>query len=323
MIAALPLSSRRRSEAAAWFARLSRPDVPVRDLGAFAAWRRRPGADAAFAEVTRAWGRTETLRDHAPTQALVSKALSTPPLRQPPSGVQIGASALLASAAVACAGALVFTGPSWTTAPGGRRAIVLADGSHVLMDADTRLQSRRLSGSRHVWLVRGQALFDVAHDPLHPFIVEAGPSIVVARGTRFDVLRLGREARVVLIRGSVDVTERAGAPQARRLAPGQSTRTGAPKPVETDTAADLSWTQGRLVFDHTPIAEAVALMSRHSSAPLRLDPSSRSDLVISGVFSTNDATGFLAALRNLSGASIVSDPAGGIDISLTLPSTRT
>ena len=143
---------------------------------------------------------------------------------------------------------------------------------------------------------------------------------MVARGTRFDVLRLGGEARVVLLRGSVEVMDRRGEPQP--LTAGQSTRTGAPKPVLADTAADLSWTQGRLVFDHTPIAQAVALMSRHSSAPLRLDLSSDSDLVITGVFSTDDTTGFLA-LRSLSGASIVSDPAGGTDISLSTPRSNT
>ena len=147
VIAALPPSRQRRSEAAAWFARMNRPGVPASDLEAFAAWRRRPGADAAFADISSTWRRSDLLRDHAPTQALVAKALSVRRAQRQVGAAQIATSALPAGAVIAGLATLAFTGPTWTTKPGQRREIALADGSHVLMDADTRLQSRWLSGA--------------------------------------------------------------------------------------------------------------------------------------------------------------------------------
>ena len=42
------------------------------------------------------------------------------------------------------------------------------------------------AGERRVEL-SGEGLFDVTHDPEHPFVVEAGKATMTVRGTKFNV----------------------------------------------------------------------------------------------------------------------------------------
>ncbi|KAG1266279.1 hypothetical protein G6F66_014106 [Rhizopus arrhizus] len=78
------------------------------------------------------------------------------------------------------AGALLLVDPAWQvqdhrTAAGERRALDLADGSHLLLDAGTHLQVRRHLRSRQVVLIQGRARFQVQPSAWRRFEVDAGP----------------------------------------------------------------------------------------------------------------------------------------------------
>ena len=64
-------------------------------------------------------------------------------------------------------------------------------------------------GERRV-KVAGEAMFDVEHDPAHPFVVETFACDVEVLGTKFDVMAEEREGlfSAALLRGSVKVTNR-------------------------------------------------------------------------------------------------------------------
>lgn len=301
----MPPSRRRRTQAASWFARLNRPNVASADLEAFAAWRTRPGAEAAYQAVAQAWSRAGALGSTTHARAAVASALArSQPQPRSRRTLKLGLAGAGAALAAAVATLVFVGGQTWASAPGVRRALVLSDGSRVLMDGGTRLTTTWLGGSRRVKLARGEALFDVAHDPRHPFVVEAGATTVVAHGTRFDVARRAEGARVVLVRGEVDVWRRRSALDRVRLAPGEALAADELRPSRVDPDAALGWTHGRLRFDHTPVALAVEEVGRHSSRPLRLDPDQHSALEVSGEFATDDVAGFLAALQALNGAPV-------------------
>ena len=61
----------------------------------------------------------------------------------------------------------------YRTAVGEQRTIGLPDESTVLLNTDTRLTIDFSGGGRIVRLDRGEAHFEVAHDPTRPFIVWA------------------------------------------------------------------------------------------------------------------------------------------------------
>ena len=71
---------------------------------------------------------------------------------------------------------------------GMRSAVVLSDGTKVILNAGTTLSypAAFVSGQREV-KVNGEAFFEVSHDKEHPFIVSAENVKVKVLGTKFNV----------------------------------------------------------------------------------------------------------------------------------------
>lgn len=65
---------------------------------------------------------------------------------------------------------------------------VLPDGSHVWLNRNSRLRYYNdLQGKLRKVRIEGEGYFDVAKDPEHPFVVEAGDLSITALGTSFTV----------------------------------------------------------------------------------------------------------------------------------------
>lgn len=81
----------------------------------------------------------------------------------------------------------------------------LQDGTKVWLNAGTRLEYPLVfaGGERRV-KVAGEAMFDVEHDPAHPFVVETFACDVEVLGTKFDVMAEEREGlfSAALLRGA-------------------------------------------------------------------------------------------------------------------------
>lgn len=169
--------------------------------------------------------------------------------------------------------------------------ISLADGSHVHMDIHTRLQARFGWRHRNVSLLQGRAVFDVAHDG-RPFIVHVGADRVTVLGTRFQVDRRPDSVIVTLMRGSVSV-ELAKNDARVQLQPGQQlswqASTGRWSRRDVDTAIATSWTRGFLVFNATPLSQAITEINRYSTRKLHLADPSLGNLQLSGSFRLGDA----------------------------------
>src|SRR3546814_3917007 len=106
----------------------------------------------------------------------------------------------------------------YRTVLGERRVVTLADGSTVSLDAASEVRVAYSERARELALVRGQARFDVAHDPRRPFAVQARDQRVVATGTAFNVDLFGPQVLITLIEGHVQVLEATSsraAPKAR------------------------------------------------------------------------------------------------------------
>jgi len=95
---------------------------------------------------------------------------------------------------------------------GERREVVLADGSLLQVDPESRLRVTYSDSVRKVFLERGRALFHVAKNPNRPFLVQADDTTVRAVGTTFGVEQLLQGVIVTVAEGKVAVfpTSRAG-----------------------------------------------------------------------------------------------------------------
>lgn len=295
-------------EAAGWHVRLGRRPVSAATLSEFRAWRSSPDNADAYQRLETLWRSSGALAGDPDIQTLTRDTLkasrprnagSRRPLLLP----VVAAATILAVAAGAAAVWLPSRGLH-STAVGEQEVVRLADGSEVRLDTDTRIRVRFAGSERHILLEQGQALFVVAHDPARPFRVSAGETVVTALGTTFDVRREAAGARVTLVVGSVAVTNAAGTrPRNWRLAPGEQVRTAEPNttPQAVDTEIETSWSEGRLVFRSTPLAEAVAEVNRYLPRKIVLDPGPDAAVAVNGVFTAGDRDAFVAAATDLFG----------------------
>lgn len=130
-------------------------------------------------------------------------------------------------------GALVYQGGmpsneliynSISTPKGGKFQITLADGTKVWLNAASSLRFpvQFVGGERRVELT-GEGYFEVAKNPLKPFVVDvAGREEVLVLGTHFNINSYGDEESIntTLLEGSVNIRSKAS-PVGKRLVPGQ------------------------------------------------------------------------------------------------------
>jgi transmembrane sensor len=189
-------------------------------------------------------------------------------------------------------------GERYATRTGENRTIALADGSRLTLNTATRLRTAP-DGQRKVWLDGGEAYFDIAHDPSHPFVVEAGSSRVTVLGTRFTVRRDGDSTRVLVEQGRVGLSEhnasvQVGRNQEATAEAGRITRTevGASR-----TAQRLAWRQGRIVFDQTTLGVAAAEFNRYNDRKLVIADPAAAGILIGGSFAPSNVDGFVRLLE--------------------------
>ena len=209
---------------------------------------------------------------------------------------------------------------SLATSPGEVRAFRLADGSRLILDADSRVRVMLSAERRDLSLLRGRARFVVAHEP-RPFVVAAGGGSVLARGTIFDVTLRAQGATFALIEGQVDVRQpamgtAAGSPrnsgEVTRLTAGHGIAIGAGKGVALQAipVVQADWPSDLRDFRNVPLRDLLAEANRYADRPLVLAEPGLGDLRVSGIFRVREPTRLAANLAELLDLSLVQGPSG-------------
>ena len=218
---------------------------------------------------------------------------------------------------------IVAAAQSYETGIAETRTVTLADNSRVSLDATTQIEVAYGPEARDIELLRGQAHFDVAHDPMRPFRVTAGDQTVIATGTAFNVEMVGDQVLVTLLEGEVVVRETApsggeNTPEAPdvvapervpsiTLSPGQQLSArrradAAPSVPMVDETANLekanAWRQGRVFLDGDSLGSAVARMNRYSRIRISVADDALEELRMSGVFNAGDTDAFIEAVES-------------------------
>jgi transmembrane sensor len=298
-----------RRQAADWLARLLSPDADDRDREAFERWCAESDANAdAYAVVAAAHDFASLLADDALIADAARKARIEYSGRARASGLRRYIALAAAALVVVAVGAGAWrvyrstaTTEALATTIGELRTVTLADGTRLVLDTDTRVDTRLGRDARELVLHEGRIDVDVARDA-RPFSVVSGRGVVRDVGTHFEVERHGEDVAVKLMAGAVDVSvEGAGEGGNAKLAPGQEARFGAQGGIAVAAAGDLAdgprWTEGTLVFRERRLADLIAEVNRYSTVQLRLADPSLDDLRVSGVFHVGDQGSLLEALR--------------------------
>ena len=214
-------------------------------------------------------------------------------------------SAKPAQVAVNQAASLTAVGRAdYVTGEGQRSIVDLPDGTRVTLDADSAVDVVFADGRRDVRLLNGHAFFDVAHDRVRPFAVQAAERVITALGTQFDVRLTSGALRVVLAEGSVSVSSTSGgvAGPPIKLSPGQafSAQPGAAGRVSSaDVNEALAWKQGVVEFRDQPLSEAVDLLNSYTRAQIVIKDPKVAALRVTGVFRTGDVKRFGRAVSEV------------------------
>lgn len=297
-----------RREAADWAALLHDRDADV-DRYAFERWRAAdPRHAEAYARIERNWGRAGLLaqtsygRARRLPEAGRERAMVRP--RVVAAAAAVLAIVVLGAVLISPYGPLGFwPGHRFSSDVGQIRIVSLSDGSTATLDTDSAVRIAFHASERRVFLTRGRARFDVAHDPNRPFIVQVGNGSVVAHGTLFDVSLVGRHVEVTLWRGSVEVRkddrQKSPARMTELLRPGEKIAFAASQPLPTPvvaSAAERDWTSGMLGFDGTRLADVIAQANRYSAAKISLSDPKIANLRVTGAFHARDTAGLARSI---------------------------
>ena len=195
---------------------------------------------------------------------------------------------------------------SFASARGEQLDVHLPDGSVMKLDTATRVEVTLYRQRREVRLPEGQVNFYVRADKARPFNVLTDSLRVTVVGTHFAVRNthagLGGEA-VTVEEGRVRVAPlhvAAGSAGAVELTAGESVqanRAGALGTVDTRLAQGaLLWREGRINFDNTPLAQAVAEFERYGDTRLLIKDAEVAAMRVNGSFDTRLAADFGSAL---------------------------
>jgi transmembrane sensor len=291
------------ARAVAWLERQEQGNWSPANQAEFEAWLAESLAhQTAYWRVAEAWSRADRLR--VLTRAKAAKAPSV--LAGWPLAFRIAAAAGIA--VVIGAGALrymqVTRTEAYTTPIGAREFLTLADGSQITLNTNTSL--RITADQRHVWLDRGEAYFQIKHDPRHPFMVTIGERRVTDLGTSFFIRRDPGRIEVALLQGSARFGSRDESQKAQSLllTPGDDVTATADsmsvaKKAVADLATKLGWRHGVLVFKHTTLAAAAAEFNRYNRERLVVGDPETAKLTISGIFPANDLNPFTEVVQSV------------------------
>jgi transmembrane sensor len=212
---------------------------------------------------------------------------------------------------------LLMLEADYSTAPGQRRDVSLADGSMVQLDTDSAFAVHFDGRERRVELLSGEAYFTVApmrEGEMRPFVVASANGTATARGTQFIVGRDGKGTQVTAAEHQVLVSAASSGsdPGSVVLSPGQAVRydgvSGMGAVIQVDLDQVTAWRRGRLIFDKVRLADVVGQLNRYRRGRIVIASAGLADHRVSGVFETANPEGALASIMQELGARTVALP---------------
>jgi transmembrane sensor len=284
-------------QAAEWMACVTDPEASASDFRDWQEWlNTSPAHAAAYQQIEQVWALTGYAKERHG-----EGAGSSPPPAEVRTGAPAGSerqgvrrrrrpAMLVASAAALVAAAVgigiwMFSGRHATyvleTATAEQRSMQLADGSHVVVGAETKVSVELTATRRSLTLDHGIAYFKVAPDKSRPFVVASDGYIAQAVGTAFSVDAQPGRMLVTVAEGVVKVSRAAEAEQASGAGSPMLVHAGQRASVDdagircsmvpSSSGGAPSWISGRLEYLHEELRFVIADVNRYSRRKIVLD----------------------------------------------------
>ncbi|HEY4123093.1 MAG TPA: FecR domain-containing protein [Rhizomicrobium sp.] len=304
------LAAETNAQAASWLRRHQLGQWSEADDTALNDWLQQDIVNrVAYWRLKAAWGRADRL-------AALRRDNAAPPASKTSSRMlKIAAGA--AAIAIAGVGANFWLRAAqpqdavYATALGERKTIALTDGSEIDLNTNTSIRFQSAANVKTVTLLKGEAYFQIKHDPKRLFVIKADGHRITDIGTKFRVRRDDARLEVSLLEGEVRFDSADARVKPLSLKPGDVVIATAHSAAvmeqpRREIADTLGWRNGMIVFKHTTLAEAAAEFNRYNAKKVVIADADAAKLTINGTFQTGDITAFADAAHAVFGLHVVS-----------------
>lgn len=202
-----------------------------------------------------------------------------------------------------------------TMEKGQRANVVLSDGTHMTLNADSRIRFPEKFGEniRELFLLEGEVYFEVAKNPNKPFLIHTHDTVVRVLGTSFAVRSYPEDehVRVVVKEGRVQFSPASALPGEHEIEnSNESVVLGAEqiglfdlgsKRLTSGAAEDLdlylSWTDGYLKFRETPMDEVALQLERKYNIEVEFETPDMKELQLTGELRSREVRNVLTVIK--------------------------
>ncbi|MEP7242940.1 MAG: FecR domain-containing protein [Gammaproteobacteria bacterium] len=201
---------------------------------------------------------------------------------------------------------------TYVTHTGESRVVTFEEGSVAYLNTRTELRWVGTGEDRRVALVNGEALFDVVHDPAHPFRVMLDGSEIRVLGTRFNVYRKpSGETIVTVLEGTVEVRGfgsgaggSGGRSEWKRTLHADQQIEYVPLGLvhethETVALDSVKWRTGLLKFNDVPMPDVLDELTRYTDQRILIRDPRLAEIHMSGALGVRDVRKALKHIQDL------------------------
>lgn len=306
----IPLVSKTMEEALDWFTRLRDPQINFTERQEFQIWLAASEENSvAYRKVEKLWG--------SPALTGAAKIHADDSLPHSPHFQQQNCTRTLTSRFVAIAAIFMLSVSLWFysdallrlqsdfyTMAGAQKTVMLKDGSNVLLNTDSMLAVEYQPSLRKVYLLKGEAYFDVRRDTDRPFEVHTKDGVVSVLGTRFTV-RSGAQETITVLNGTVAYSQPQNGNDSVLITKGQclvasTDDIGTIQAVDVDNS--FAWLRGRLIFHDRQLADAVTEVERYLPGKVLITNSRLAAFRVTGNYKLQDPHAIIRALAETADA---------------------
>ena len=185
--------------------------------------------------------------------------------------------------------------------PGVKSKLTLTDGSRVILNSGSSLYYvKNFETDKRELFLKGEAYFEVFSDSVRPFVVQTGSVSTTAIGTSFSINAYETEAiNIYLLTGKVLVNDSLDINRGIFLEKGEAVVTvkeGGMKKSKFDEEWVTAWTKGIILFERTPILEAIKTLENWYGVRFDLRNNPPAGMTVSGKFDNEQLKNILEGL---------------------------
>lgn len=302
-------------EASIWLVRLDNGNLSNQSRKELKAWlsadKRHPIALKAMADI---WNDMDKILIDIDNESTVS-SLSLWPIFKP---VALAASASFLAIFIWLVMPESIERNTYITSVGQQTDATFVDGSIIHLNTNSHIETEFSDEKRLIRLIKGEALFEVAHDPNRPFIVYAGDRLVQAIGTKFVVHLQSENVHVTVTEGKVKMSKVALNSKLTDIKELDSTtikktdlyitqgeqvivsKNQTPELTQfkpENINRKLSWLDGKLIFDNEALFNVIEEINRYVDVEILVEDPSLRNVKISGRFDLQDSEALIEAIE--------------------------